>query len=165
MAGVRWGVTEPKAPANRPHVELFTDGACSGNPGPGGWGYLMRHPKTGKAVERSGGEARTTNNRMELTAVIEGLASLTRPSIVDLYSDSQYVLNGLKEWMAGWKKRGWKTASKAPVKNVDLWQRLDALKTDHEIRFHWVRGHDGHAENELVDKLAVAARDRAAAGV
>tara|TARA_R110000782_G_scaffold73091_3_gene146124 strand:+ start:14913 stop:15419 length:507 start_codon:yes stop_codon:yes gene_type:complete len=166
MAGVRWGVTDPKTPADRPtirpHVELYTDGACSGNPGPGGWGFLMRHPKTGKSVERSGGEARTTNNRMELTAVIEGLASLTRPSVVDLYSDSQYVLNGLKEWMAGWKKRGWKTASKAPVKNVDLWQRLDELKGAHEIRFHWVRGHDGHAENELVDKLAVAARDRAA---
>jgi len=146
----------------RPHVELFTDGACSGNPGPGGWAFLLRHPKTGKSVERNGGEPDTTNNRMELTAVIEGLGSLTRPSTVDLYSDSQYVLKGLDEWIAGWKKKGWRTASKAPVKNVDLWQRLDELKSVHEIRFHWVRGHDGHPENERVDQLAVEARDRAA---
>ena len=146
----------------RPVVELFTDGACSGNPGPGGWAFLLRHPKTGKSVERNGGEPATTNNRMELTAVIEGLGSLTRPSIVDLYSDSQYVLKGLDEWIAGWKKKGWRTASKAPVKNVDLWQRLDELKAVHEIRFHWVKGHDGHPENERVDQLAVEARDRAA---
>lgn len=146
----------------RPQVELFTDGACSGNPGPGGWAFLLRHPKTGKAVERNGGEPATTNNRMELTAVIEGLGSLTRPSTVDLYSDSQYVLKGLDEWIAGWKKKGWRTASKAPVKNVDLWQRLDELKAVHEIRFHWVKGHDGHPENERVDQLAVEARDRAA---
>ncbi len=146
----------------RPQVELFTDGACSGNPGPGGWAFLLRHPKTGKSVERNGGEPATTNNRMELTAVIEGLGSLTRPSIVDLYSDSQYVLKGLDEWIAGWKKKGWRTASKAPVKNVDLWQRLDELKAVHEIRFHWVKGHDGHPENERVDRLAVEARDRAA---
>lgn len=146
----------------RPVVELFTDGACSGNPGPGGWAFLLRHPKTGKSVERNGGEPATTNNRMELTAVIEGLGSLTRPSTVDLYSDSQYVLKGLDEWIAGWKKKGWRTASKAPVKNVDLWQRLDELKAVHEIRFHWVKGHDGHPENERVDRLAVEARDRAA---
>lgn len=145
-----------------PVVELFTDGACSGNPGPGGWAYLLRHPKTGKAVERAGGEAATTNNRMELTAVIEGLGALTRRSSVDLYSDSQYVLNGLKEWLDGWKRKGWKTASKQPVKNVDLWQALDGLRGAHEIRFHWVRGHDGHPENERVDRLAVEARDRAA---
>lgn len=148
----------------RPHVELFTDGACSGNPGPGGWAFLLRHPKTGKAVERNGGEPATTNNRMELTAVIEGLASLTRPSVVELYSDSQYVLKGLEEWMAGWKKKGWRTASKSPVKNVDLWKKLDELRSEHEIRFHWVKGHDGHPENERVDGLAVEARDRAAAG-
>jgi len=144
-------------------VELFTDGACSGNPGPGGWAFLLRHPKTGKAVERSGGEPDTTNNRMELRAVIEGLGSLTRPSIVELYSDSQYVLNGLKEWMAGWKRKGWRTASKQPVKNVELWKQLDALKDRHEIHFHWVRGHDGHPENERVDRLAVEARERIAA--
>lgn len=144
-------------------VELFTDGACSGNPGPGGWAFLLRHPKTGKAVERSGGEPDTTNNRMELQAVIEGLGSLTRPSVVELYSDSQYVLNGLKEWMSGWKRKGWRTASKQPVKNVELWKQLDALKDRHEIRFHWVRGHDGHPENERVDRLAVEARERVAA--
>ncbi len=147
-----------------PTVELFTDGACSGNPGPGGWGFLLRHPKTGKSVERSGGDPMTTNNRMELAAVIEGLSVLTRPSVVELYSDSQYVLNGLKQWMAGWKRKGWKTASKQPVKNVDLWKRLDGLTEGHDVRFHWVRGHDGHPENERVDDLAVEARDRAASG-
>lgn len=146
-----------------PIVELFTDGACSGNPGPGGWGFLLRHPKTGKSIERSGGDKMTTNNRMELAAVIEGLTVLTRPSVVELYSDSQYVLNGLKQWMAGWKKKGWKTASKQPVKNVDLWKQLDQLKNGHDIRFNWVRGHAGHPENERVDDLAVEARDRAAA--
>ncbi|MFK7883199.1 MAG: ribonuclease HI [Phycisphaerales bacterium] len=146
-----------------PIVELFTDGACSGNPGPGGWGFLLRHPKTGKSIERSGGDKMTTNNRMELAAVIEGLTVLTRPSVVELYSDSQYVLNGLKQWMTGWKKKGWKTASKQPVKNVDLWKQLDQLKNGHDIRFNWVRGHAGHPENERVDDLAVEARDRAAA--
>ncbi len=143
-----------------PTVELFTDGACSGNPGPGGWAFLLRHPRTGKAVERSGGEELTTNNRMELTAVIEGLTALTRPSIVELFSDSQYVLKGLGQWMAGWKKKGWRTAGKAPVKNVELWKRLDALGEVHDIRFHWVRGHAGHPENERVDELAVIERDR-----
>ncbi len=143
-----------------PAVELFTDGACSGNPGPGGWAFLLRHPRSGKAVERSGGERETTNNRMELTAVIEGLSALTRFSVVELYSDSQYVLKGLKEWMPGWKKKGWKTASKQPVKNVDLWKQLDTLKDEHEIRFHWVKGHAGHPENERVDELAVIERDK-----
>jgi ribonuclease HI len=140
-----------------PHVELFTDGACSGNPGPGGWGFILRHPASGKAIERSGGEPDTTNNRMELTAVIEGLSTLNTRSLVDLTSDSEYVLKGLKEWMAGWKKRGWKTAAKQPVKNQDLWVRLDELTAGHEIRFHWIRGHAGHAENERCDQLAVAA--------
>jgi ribonuclease HI len=143
-----------------PSVELFTDGACSGNPGPGGWAFLLRHPRSGKAVEGSGGEHETTNNRMELTAVIEGLGALTRRSVVDLYSDSQYVLKGLNEWMPGWKRKGWKTASKQPVKNVDLWKRLDELKNGHEINFHWVKGHAGHPENERVDELAVIERDR-----
>ncbi len=141
----------------RPHVELFTDGACSGNPGPGGWAFVLRHPATGKSIERSGAEAATTNNRMELMAVIEGLRALTRPSLVDLTSDSQYVLNGLKEWMDQWKRRGWKTASKQPVKNQDLWEILDLLRADHDIRFHWIRGHQGHAENERCDELAVLA--------
>ncbi|MEZ6242291.1 MAG: ribonuclease HI [Phycisphaerales bacterium] len=143
----------------RPHVELFTDGACSGNPGPGGWAYLLRHVKTGKTQERAGAEAETTNNRMELTAVIEGLSALTKPSVVDLTSDSQYVLKGLETWMAGWKKKGWRTADKKPVKNRDLWERLDELQQVHEIRFHWIRGHEGHAENERCDELAVAARE------
>lgn len=140
-------------------VNLFTDGACSGNPGPGGWAYLLVHPRTGKQREESGGELDTTNNRMELQAVIEGLTDLTAPSVVDLYSDSQYVLKGLEAWLDGWIKRGWKTAGKKPVKNVDLWQRLDELRKQHQIRFHWVRGHDGHPENERVDDLAVQARE------
>ena len=152
-------------PADRdakPRVELFTDGACSGNPGPGGWAFILRHPKSGKEIERSGGDPATTNNRMELSAVIEGLGALTRPSSVDLYSDSQYVLNGLKEWITSWKKRGWKTADKKPVKNQDLWQALDDLASRHEVRFHWVRGHNEHPENERCDQLAVAARDAVA---
>ncbi len=142
-------------------VELFTDGACSGNPGPGGWAFVLRHPASGKEIERSGGEKRTTNNRMELMAVIEGLSTLSRGSLVDLYSDSQYVLKGLEEWLASWKKRGWLTADKKPVKNEDLWRRLDELKSKHEIRFHWIRGHDGHPENERCDVLAVAAARQA----
>ncbi|MEL6330511.1 MAG: ribonuclease HI [Planctomycetota bacterium] len=150
--------------ADKPTVLLFTDGACSGNPGPGGWGYILRHPATGKEFEDAGGERNTTNNRMELTAVIEGLSKLNKPSRVELYSDSQYVLNGLEKWMAGWKKKGWKTASKQPVKNVELWQTLDELIKKHEVSFHWVRGHRGHPENERADQLAVAARDLAAAG-
>jgi ribonuclease HI len=150
--------------ASKPNVHLFTDGACSGNPGPGGWAYVLRHPATGREREDSGGERQTTNNRMELTAAIRGLEALSRPSTVDLYSDSQYVLNGLKSWLAGWKKKGWKTASKQPVKNVDLWQHLDELKSIHDLRFHWVEGHAGHVENERCDTLAVAARDAAGRG-
>jgi ribonuclease HI len=150
--------------SERPHVELYTDGACSGNPGPGGWAYILRHRASNSEREDSGGEARTTNNRMELMAVIRGLTALTRPSRVDVYSDSQYVLNGLESWMDGWKKKGWRTASKAPVKNRDLWERLDELRQEHELSYHWIRGHNEHPENERADKLAVAARDRAAAG-
>ncbi len=142
-----------------PLVELYTDGACSGNPGPGGWGLILRHPSSGKEIERSGAEAETTNNRMELTAVIEGLALLTRPSRVELYSDSKYVLDGLESWIAGWKKRGWKTAAKKPVKNEALWRRLDELREQHEVSFHWIRGHAGHPDNERADALAVAARE------
>lgn len=152
-------MTEPA----KPHVILFTDGACSGNPGPGGWAFILRHPSSGKEIERSGGEAATTNNRMELSAVIEGLKALTRTSKVEVWSDSQYVLNGLREWLDGWKARGWKTASKKPVKNQELWQELDRLKGMHELTFHWVEGHAGHPENERCDQLAVAARDAAAA--
>jgi ribonuclease HI len=147
----------PKATDQRPTVHLFTDGACSGNPGPGGWAFILRHPASGAEKESSGGEAETTNNRMELMAVIAGLTALTRPSDVDLYSDSQYVLKGLREWLASWKARGWRTADKKPVKNQDLWERLDALKTGHTIRFHWIKGHNEHPENERCDQLAVQA--------
>jgi ribonuclease HI len=143
-----------------PHVQLYTDGACSGNPGPGGWAYILKHPASGKSREGSGAEAMTTNNRMELMAVIGGLEALTRPSKVELWSDSQYVLKGLKEWLAGWKVKGWRTAGKQPVKNVDLWQRLDELKAKHDITFHWVRGHNEHPENERCDALAVMAREK-----
>lgn len=141
----------------RPLVQLYTDGACSGNPGPGGWAYILRHPATGKEREASGGERETTNNRMELRAVIEGLSALKNPSTVQLYSDSRYVLDGLKSWLPGWKARGWKTAGKKPVKNQDLWEHLDELASRHTVRFHWVRGHSEHPENERCDALAVAA--------
>ena len=135
-------------------IEMFTDGACKGNPGPGGWGVLLRAP--GHEKELFGGEAHTTNNRMELTAVIEGLTALKRPCEVDLYLDSQYVRQGITEWIAGWKAKGWRTSTKQPVKNVDLWQRLDALVSGagHVIRWHGVRGHAGHEGNERADALA-----------
>jgi ribonuclease HI len=142
-----------------PHVLLYTDGACSGNPGPGGWAFVLKHPSTGKEMERSGAELDTTNNRMELMAAIEGLKALKAKSIVELYSDSKYVLDGLKEWLPGWKAKGWKTAGKKPVKNVDLWKELDALASGHEVKFHWIRGHNEHPENERCDQLAVAARE------
>lgn len=139
-----------------PHVELFTDGACSGNPGPGGWAFILRHPESGSEIERSGGERQTTNNRMELTAVIEGLMTLNRRSHVSIYSDSRYVLDGLAEWLDGWKRRGWKRAGNKPVLNIELWKKLDDLRTEHELKYHWVRGHNEHPENERCDKLAVA---------
>ncbi|MBC7834084.1 MAG: ribonuclease HI [Phycisphaerales bacterium] len=140
-----------------PRVMLFTDGACSGNPGPGGWAFILRHPSSGAEKEGFGGFARTTNNQMELRAVIEGLESINRPSLIELYSDSLYVLKGLEEWLPGWKAKGWRTAAKKPVKNVELWQRLDELMQQHKLTFHWVRGHAGHPENERCDQLAVAA--------
>lgn len=143
----------------RPHVELYTDGACSGNPGPGGWAYVLKHHATGKERAASGAEPETTNNRMELQAVIEGLSALKRPSVVDLYSDSKYVLDGLKSWIHGWKKKGWKTADKKPVKNVDLWQALDEARAPHRVTWKWVRGHSGNVGNEHVDRLANAAID------
>ncbi len=143
----------------RTHVLLFTDGACSGNPGPGGWAYILRHPSSGKEREDSGAELETTNNRMELTAVIRGLEALSRPSRVDVYSDSRYVLDGLKSWLDQWKRRGWRTADKKPVKNEDLWHRLDDLRSTHTLDYHWVRGHNEHPENERCDALAVAARE------
>lgn len=138
-------------------TEIYTDGACRGNPGPGGWGVLLRH--NGHEKTLCGAEAETTNNRMELMAAIQGLESLTRPCRVRLTTDSQYVQKGVQEWMASWKRRGWKTAAKKPVKNVDLWKRLDAATEGHEIRWHWVRGHSGHPENELADALANQAID------
>jgi ribonuclease HI len=142
-----------------PHVELFTDGACSGNPGPGGWAFILRHGKSRTEKEQTGGHPRTTNNRMELMSVIEGLKSLERPCQVDLYSDSQYVVKGLREWLDQWKGRGWRTASKKPVMNVDLWKQLDDLRHKHKVTYHWVRGHDNHPENERCDRLAVKAID------
>jgi len=140
-------------------IQLFTDGACSGNPGPGGWGYILKHPASGKLVENSGADVMTTNNRMELTAVIEGLRHIKEPASVEIYSDSKYVLDGLDSWLDNWIKRGWKTASKKPVKNEELWRALDELRKVHTLSFHWVRGHDGHPENERCDELAVEARE------
>lgn len=133
-------------------VEAYTDGACRGNPGPGGWGVLLRF--NGHEKRLFGGEAETTNNRMELMAVIQALESLKRDCVVKITSDSQYVLKGITEWMANWKKRGWKTAAKKPVKNVDLWQRLDKACESHFVEWVWVRGHSGHIENEIADELA-----------
>lgn len=134
------------------YVEIFTDGACRGNPGPGGWGALVRYGDTEKTMY--GGEAETTNNRMELTAAIEALVALREPCHVDLTSDSEYVRKGITEWLPNWKKRGWKTAARKPVKNMDLWQKLDAAATRHQINWHWVKGHSGHRENEIADSLA-----------
>jgi len=133
-------------------VELYTDGACSGNPGPGGWGTLLRC--RGVEKELSGGETETTNNRMELMAVIQGLQNLTRPCAVHIYTDSKYVMDGATKWIFGWKKKGWKTADKKPVKNEDLWRELDQALSKHQVQWTWVKGHDGHAENERVDSLA-----------
>lgn len=133
-------------------VEIFTDGACKGNPGPGGWGVFLRFGKHEKKL--CGGEPLTTNNRMELTAAIKGLAALKRGSHVELTTDSQYVRKGITEWMPNWKKRNWRTASKKPVKNADLWQALDKESARHQITWHWIKGHSGHPENELADQLA-----------
>ncbi len=136
-------------------IEIFTDGACSGNPGPGGWGVLLRYK--GVEKELSGGENPTTNNRMEMMAVIMALEALKQPSRVRLTTDSEYVKNGITQWLPKWKKNGWKTADKKPVKNVDLWQRLEAAAMRHQVEYHWVRGHNGHPDNERVDRLARAA--------
>ena len=136
-----------------PPVHLYTDGACSGNPGPGGWGALIRFGTIEK--ELSGGEAHTTNNRMELTAAIRSLQALTRPCTVVLHTDSQYVVKGITEWLPGWKRKGWKNSQGKPVENRELWEELDAATKPHNIEWKWVKGHAGHAENERVDKLAV----------
>lgn len=152
---------------NEPQVVIYTDGACSGNPGPGGWGAILSF--AGKEKELKGGELHTTNNRMELMAAISALEALTKPCDVDLHTDSQYVRNGISSWINGWKKNGWKTADKKPVKNVDLWQKLDAALKQHTVRWHWVKGHAGHPMNERADQLARDAiaelRDRVNRGV
>jgi len=139
---------------SRPVVHIFTDGACSGNPGPGGWGALLRHGETEKAL--SGGEALTTNNRMEMTAAISALEALKRPSRVELHTDSEYLRNGITQWIHGWRRNGWRTKDRKPVKNADLWQRLETALAPHEIEWRWVKGHAGHPENERADELARA---------
>lgn len=133
-------------------VTIFTDGACSGNPGPGGWGVLLRFGKHEK--ELNGGERETTNNRMELTAAIEALNALKRPCAVDLYTDSTYVRSGINEWLDGWKRKNWRTSGNKPVKNADLWQALDEARQRHDVTWHWVKGHAGHPDNERADELA-----------
>jgi len=133
-------------------VEIFTDGACSGNPGPGGWGAILRYGETTK--ELFGGEAETTNNRMELLAAITALNALKTPCEVDLHTDSKYVMDGITKWIFGWKKKGWKTADNKPVKNGELWQQLDAANQRHKVKWNWVKGHAGHTENERADELA-----------
>jgi ribonuclease HI len=143
-------------------VEIFTDGACRGNPGPGGWGALLRYGPHER--ELRGGEAgETTNNRMELMAPISALETLTRPSVVHIHTDSTYVRNGITTWIKGWKRNGWQTKERKPVKNADLWQRLEAACTRHTIEWHWVKGHAGHVENERADRLAAAGLEDAVA--
>lgn len=148
------------AKASLPFVQLFTDGACRGNPGPGGWGLILRHPASGKEQEHSGGAPLTTNNQMEMSAVIEGLSLLKRRSRVEVVTDSTYVAKGCSEWLPGWKRNGWRRRegkSWKPVKNVELWQALDELLDRHDVRFTIVKGHNGHPENERCDQLAVEA--------
>lgn len=145
------------APKLGASVEIFTDGSCLGNPGPGGWGVVLRW--NGSEKELSGGENGTTNNRMELLAAIRGLEALTRPVPVDLYTDSQYVKNGITLWIHGWKRNGWKTSAKKSVKNEDLWRQLDDQMMRHDVTLHWVKGHAGHPENERADDLARAAAE------
>ena len=145
-------------PARMADVEIFTDGACRGNPGPGGWAAIVR--SGGREKELSGGEAATTNNRMELKAAIEGLNALTRPCKVALYTDSNYVRDGITKWIHGWRRNGWRTADRKPVKNAELWQALVEAAAPHQVEWHWVRGHSGHPENERADALACAAADQ-----
>ena len=137
------------------NIDIFTDGACSGNPGPGGWGAILR--ANGHEKELSGGDPATTNNRMEMTAVIEGLRALKQPSTVTIHTDSRYVMDGAEKWIKGWKAKGWKTADKKPVKNEDLWRALDDEIARHQVSWRWVRGHNGHPENERADLLARSA--------
>ncbi len=153
---------EPTNNAPLREIELYTDGACSGNPGPGGWAFILRDLKTGKELTGSGGESNSTNNRMEILAVVNGLKALKKSCRVRLYSDSKYVLQGLQEWMAGWKKNGWKRKEGrklVELKNAELWQQLDQLIPLHQMSYHHVRGHSGHPENERCDLMAVAASE------
>ncbi len=140
--------------SGKSEVVIYTDGACSGNPGPGGWGAILRYGETEK--ELSGGAAETTNNQMELLAAINALEALSRPCTVNLHTDSKYVQNGITQWMKGWIRNGWKTASKKPVENADLWKQLSAAVGQHDVKWHWVKGHAGHADNERADELARA---------
>ncbi|HEX4062114.1 MAG TPA: ribonuclease HI [Streptosporangiaceae bacterium] len=159
--GGQQGDSWPSAEQDGQIVEIFTDGACLNNPGPGGWGAILRcgaHEK-----EFHGGEPATTNNRMELTAAIEGLQRLRRPSTVHLYTDSQYLRNGITKWIIAWKRNGWRTAQRQPVKNDDLWRQLDSLAQQHDIEWFWVKGHAGHPENERADQLACRGAEEAAA--
>ena len=146
-------MTEP----DPPQVFLYAAGACSGNPGPGGWCALVVDPETGLRAELSGSDPDTTNNRMELTAVIEGLRSIPRPSRVRITTDSRYVVDGMREWLPRWMRNGWRTSDRKPVKNRDLWEELTRLQVRHTLEFHWIRGHDGHPENERCDEVAVEA--------
>jgi len=154
----------PDIPADQtPEVQLFTDGACSGNPGPGGWAFILRHPATGKEIESSGGERETTNNRMEMMAVIRGLEALKRPTRLEIISDSIYVGKGFSEWMPKWKCNGWRRREGdkfKPIKNEELWRRMDELLSRHQVRFTHVRGHQGHPENERCDELVNETRRR-----
>jgi ribonuclease HI len=152
-------MSEP-IPESLPTVQLFTDGACSGNPGPGGWAFILRHPSSGKELESFGGEPQTTNNRMELTAVVRGLEALKKPSFVEVFTDSEYVRKGLSEWLAKWKANGWRRREGKTfkeVKNEDLWRELDQLIACHQIKYTRVAGHSGHPENDRCDRLAVEA--------
>jgi ribonuclease HI len=153
----------PTTGAEDERVEIYTDGACRGNPGPGGWAALLRF--RGKERLVSGAESTTTNNRMELLAAIEGLAALERPSRVALTTDSNYLRQGITQWIGRWKRNGWRTAAKGPVKNQDLWQRLDAVAAEHDVEWHWVKGHSGHPENERVDAAANVAIDEMLGGL
>ena len=151
------------ADSGRAEVVLYTDGACSGNPGPGGWAFILRHPGSGRETQDSGAEGETTNNRMELTAVVQGLKQLKRPTVVELVTDSVYVGTGLAEWLPRWKQQGWKRKEKGrlvAIKNEDLWRELDRLAAAHTIRFSHVAGHSGHPENEACDRMAVMAYKR-----
>ncbi|HEY7552157.1 MAG TPA: ribonuclease HI [Hyphomicrobiaceae bacterium] len=144
--------TTSEAAAGKPHITVYTDGACAGNPGPGGWGAILMSGSHRK--ELSGGEPATTNNRMELMAAISALEALKQPARVDMHTDSEYVQKGISGWIKGWKRNGWRTSTRQAVKNAELWQRLDAAQARHEVRWHWVRGHAGHTENERADELA-----------